>query len=103
MSTDNKPWLIAVVSGPSGLLLALMLARKSVQVLVLEAYDVLDDSPKAAYYGPPAAYEYDRAGVLNEIRQQGFDLIFTCWRKLGSRKTKLLLSLSRSPYDHSWL
>jgi 2-polyprenyl-6-methoxyphenol hydroxylase-like FAD-dependent oxidoreductase len=79
---ESKPWLIVVGAGPSGLLLALMLAKKGIQVLVLEASSVLDDSPRAAYYGPPAAYELGRAGVLDEIRQQGFDPIITCWRKL---------------------
>lgn len=82
MAVAEKPWLIVVGAGPSGLLLALMLAKKGVQVLLLEASNVLDDSPRAAYYGPPAAYELDRAGVLDEIRQQGFDPIITCWRKL---------------------
>ena len=82
MAGDNKPWVIVVGAGPSGLLLALMLAKKGVQVLVLEASAVLDDSPRAAYYGPPAAYELGRAGVLDEIRAQGFDPIITCWRKL---------------------
>lgn len=71
-----------VDAGPFGLLLALMLAKKGVQVLVLEASEVLDESPRAAYYGPPAAYEYDWADARNEIRQQGFDPIITCWRKL---------------------
>ena len=82
MGANSQPWVIVVGAGPSGLLLALLLAKKGVQVLVLEASDVLDDSPRAAYYGPPAAYELDRAGVLDEIRQQGFDPIITCWRKL---------------------
>ena len=82
MAVESNPWTIIVGAGPSGLLLALMLAKKGVQVLVLEAAGVLDDSPRAAYYGPPAAYELDRAGVLDEIRAQGFDPIITCWRKL---------------------
>lgn len=64
------------------MLLALLLSKKDIPVLVLEASDVLDDSPRAAYYGPPAAYELGRAGVLPEIREQGFDPIITCWRKL---------------------
>ena len=82
MAVDGRPWVIVVGAGPSGLLLALMMAKKGVEVLVLEASAELDDSPRAAYYGPPAAYELGRAGVLEEIRAQGFDPIITCWRKL---------------------
>lgn len=82
MIAEQQPWAIIVGAGPSGLLLALMLAKQDVPVLVLEGSPVLDDSPRAAYYGPPAAYELGRAGVLDEIRAQGFDPIITCWRKL---------------------
>ena len=77
-----KPWAIVVGAGPSGLLLALMLSKVNIPVLVLEGSDVLDDSPRAAFYGPPAAYELGRAGVLDEVREQGYDPIITCWRKL---------------------
>jgi 2-polyprenyl-6-methoxyphenol hydroxylase-like FAD-dependent oxidoreductase len=82
MTSPNKPWAVIVGAGPSGLLLALMLAKRNISVTVLEGSDVLDDSPRAAYYGPPAAYELGRAGVLDEIRAQGFDPVVTCWRKL---------------------
>jgi 2-polyprenyl-6-methoxyphenol hydroxylase-like FAD-dependent oxidoreductase len=82
MTTPHKPWAVIVGAGPSGLLLALMLAKRNISVTVLEGSDVLDDSPRAAYYGPPAAYELGRAGVLDEIRAQGFDPLVTCWRKL---------------------
>lgn len=78
----HNPWAIIVGAGPSGLLLALLLAKQNIPVLVLEGSALLDDSPRAAYYGPPAAYELDRAGVLPEIRAQGFDPVVTCWRKL---------------------
>jgi 2-polyprenyl-6-methoxyphenol hydroxylase-like FAD-dependent oxidoreductase len=82
MTSDFKPWTIIVGAGPSGLLLALLLGKKGVPVLVLEGSSELDDSPRAAYYGPPAAYELGRAGVLDEIRAQGHDSEITCWRKL---------------------
>lgn len=78
----ENPWTIVVGAGPSGLLLALMLAQKGVTVLVLEASSELDDSPRAAYYGPPAAYELRRAGVIDDVRNEGFDPAVTCWRKL---------------------
>lgn len=82
MSTNEKPWTIVVGAGPSGLLLALLLAKKGVQVHVLEASAELDDSPRAAYYGPPASHALRTAGVLDEVRAEGFDPTIMCWRKL---------------------
>ncbi|KIW97275.1 uncharacterized protein Z519_02667 [Cladophialophora bantiana CBS 173.52] len=82
MAACEKPWTIIVGAGPSGLLLGLMLAKKGVIVHILEAAGELDDSPRAAYYGPPAAYELRRAGVIDDVRNEGFDPVKTCWRKL---------------------
>jgi 2-polyprenyl-6-methoxyphenol hydroxylase-like FAD-dependent oxidoreductase len=78
----EKPWTIIVGAGPSGLLLGLMLAKKGVPVHILEGSPELDDSPRAAYYGPPAAHALRTAGVIDEIRQDGFDPVIMCWRKL---------------------
>ncbi len=82
MTNPEKPWAIIVGAGPSGLLLALLLAKKGVTVHVLEAAAELDDSPRAAYYGPPAAHALRTAGVIDEIRKDGFDPVTMCWRKL---------------------
>lgn len=82
MASSDKPWVIIVGAGPSGLLLALNLANKGIPVHVLEASSELDDSPRAAYYGPPAACELRRAGLIDEIRKDGFDPVIMCWRKL---------------------
>jgi len=82
MSPSKNPWAIIVGAGPSGLLLGLMLAKKGVTVNILEAAAELDDSPRAAYYGPPAAHELRRAGVIDDVRKEGFDPVITCWRKL---------------------
>ena len=78
----STPFAIIVGAGPSGLLLALLLAKRNIPSLILEASPVLDDSPRAAYYGPPASFELRRAGVLSEIRETGFSPEVTCWRKL---------------------
>jgi 2-polyprenyl-6-methoxyphenol hydroxylase-like FAD-dependent oxidoreductase len=100
MAVDQKPWAVIVGAGPSGLLLALMLAKRNVPVVVLEGSPVLDDSPRAAYYGPPAVFELDRAGVLEEIRAQGFDPIITCWRKLdGTYLAGWDCSVVKDDYD----
>lgn len=87
-------------AGPSGLLLALMLAKKGINIHVLEAAAELDDSPRAAYYGPPASYELRRAGVLDEVRKEGFDPVKMCWRKLdGTYLAGLDLSLMHNDPD----
>jgi 2-polyprenyl-6-methoxyphenol hydroxylase-like FAD-dependent oxidoreductase len=100
MGNEHKPWAVIVGAGPSGLLLALLLAKRNVPVLVLEGSGELDDSPRAAYYGPPAAYELGRAGVLEEIREQGFDPIITCWRKLdGTYLAGWDCSVVKGDYD----
>ena len=100
MMEDFKPWAIVVGAGPSGLLLALMLSKRNIPVLVLEGSDVLDDSPRAAFYGPPAAYELGRAGVLDEVREQGYDPIITCWRKLdGTYLAGWDCSVVKDDYD----
>ncbi|KIV77348.1 hypothetical protein PV11_09148 [Exophiala sideris] len=82
MANSEKSWTIIVGAGPSGLLLGVMLAKKGVSVHIVEASAELDDSPRAAYYGPPAAYELRRAGVIDDIRSEGFDPEMTSWRKL---------------------
>ena len=82
MATSERPWTIIVGAGPSGLLLGLMLAKKGVTVSIVEASAELDDSPRAAYYGPPAAHALRTAGVIDEIRKDGFDPVIMCWRKL---------------------
>ncbi|KAF2156271.1 FAD binding domain-containing protein [Myriangium duriaei CBS 260.36] len=72
--------VLIVGAGPSGLLLALLLARHHIPVTVLEAADQLDAQPRAAHYGPPAMPELRRAGVLDEIRRRGLVLNTLCWR-----------------------
>ncbi|KAJ5679018.1 hypothetical protein N7462_007262 [Penicillium macrosclerotiorum] len=74
--------VLVVGAGPAGLLLALMLSRKGIQVTVLEAGDKLNDQPRATHYSPPAVYELRRAGVLDDVRAEGFTPNKTCWRKL---------------------
>ncbi|EXJ76407.1 uncharacterized protein A1O5_00915 [Cladophialophora psammophila CBS 110553] len=77
-----NPWAIIVGAGPSGLLLALLLSRQGVPVQVVEANDDLDDRPRATHYGGPAVYELRRAGVVDDVRRQGFEPEGVQWRKL---------------------
>lgn len=83
MDSTDSPWVIVVGAGPAGLLLSLMLSKLAgIKVHVLESGSELDVSLRAAYYGPPAAVELRRAGLLDEIRRAGFQPEIFCWRKL---------------------
>jgi 2-polyprenyl-6-methoxyphenol hydroxylase-like FAD-dependent oxidoreductase len=82
MTSKPKPWAIVVGAGPSGLLLGLMLARKGIPVQVIDKSSKLDEQPRATHYGPPAMYELRRAGVVEDLRAQGFHPDGVCWRKL---------------------
>jgi 2-polyprenyl-6-methoxyphenol hydroxylase-like FAD-dependent oxidoreductase len=74
--------VIVVGAGPAGLLLSLLLAKKGISVQTLDAADKLDTLPRATHYAPPAVYELIRAGVIDEVRAQGFIARTVCWRKL---------------------
>jgi 2-polyprenyl-6-methoxyphenol hydroxylase-like FAD-dependent oxidoreductase len=82
MSTPGFKNVIVVGAGPAGLLLSLLLAKKGISVLTVDAADKLDSLPRATHYGPPAVYELIRAGVIDEVRAQGFIPRTVCWRKL---------------------
>lgn len=73
--------VIVVGAGPSGLLLALLLARANIPVTVLEQNHALDPSPRATHFAPPAVYELRRAGVAEQLRDEGFTPKTVCWRK----------------------
>jgi 2-polyprenyl-6-methoxyphenol hydroxylase-like FAD-dependent oxidoreductase len=59
-----------------------MLGKKGIRVQIVEGAGELDDSPRAAYYGPPAAQVLRLAGVIDDVRKEGHDPKVTCWRKL---------------------
>ncbi|KKY27067.1 hypothetical protein UCRPC4_g01292 [Phaeomoniella chlamydospora] len=59
-----------------------MLGRAGIRVTLLDGADTIDDRPRAAHYAPCAIRELARAGVLDDIRSQGFIPGDMCWRKL---------------------
>ncbi|KAK1753707.1 para-nitrophenol 4-monooxygenase [Echria macrotheca] len=79
---EDRPFkkIIIVGAGPSGLLLALLLAKHGIPTLVVEAASHLDQQPRAAHYGTPAIPEFERAGIVDEIRARGLILDTMCWR-----------------------
>ena len=82
MPSTPKPWVIVVGAGPSGLLLGLLLAKRGIRVQLLDLSSGVDNQPRATHYGPPAMYELRRAGVANDVREEGFIPKTVCWRKL---------------------
>ncbi|KAL2820944.1 hypothetical protein BDW59DRAFT_174284 [Aspergillus cavernicola] len=73
--------IIIVGAGPSGLLLGLLLSKQGVEVDLLDADTKVSDQPRAAHYASPAAYELDRAGVLDDVKARGFQFKTMAWRK----------------------
>jgi 2-polyprenyl-6-methoxyphenol hydroxylase-like FAD-dependent oxidoreductase len=73
--------VIIVGAGPSGLLLGLRLAQKSIEVTLLELANELDSKPRATHYASAAVEEFAHADVLEEIREKGFSYNGVCWRK----------------------
>ena len=62
--------------------MSLLLTKQGINVLTIDADDKLDSQPRATHYAPPAVYELIRAGVIDEVREQGFIPRTVCWRKL---------------------
>ena len=88
--------IIIVGAGPSGLLLALLLAqlKPRPEITLLDAAPTLNTAPRATHYGPPAIKMLRKAGVLAKVREGGYLPKRICWRKLdGTRITGLDRSL----------
>jgi 2-polyprenyl-6-methoxyphenol hydroxylase-like FAD-dependent oxidoreductase len=83
MSSNTINHIIIVGAGPSGLILSLLLSRADspIAITLLEAAADLDTNPRAAHYAPSACYDLNRAGVLDDVRKEGFHPDSVCWRK----------------------
>ncbi len=82
--------VIVVGAGPSGLLLTILLAKAGINVELLEMTHELDRNPRASHYADSSLHELERAGVLDELREQGFFPDGVSWRKLDEAKTRLV-------------
>lgn len=94
--------ILIVGAGPSGLILALLLAQHNIPSTVLEAWPELDTRLRATQYGVPATRVFRRAGVLDDIREASITSFPSiCWRRVVD-KAKLIdidLSLTESCDD----
>ena len=63
--------VLIVGAGPVGLLSALALAQKGVEVIVIEADDRLNESPRAAIYFPSTLKAMHELGILDDLENRG--------------------------------
>ncbi|CAG8983900.1 hypothetical protein HYALB_00005540 [Hymenoscyphus albidus] len=63
--------VLIIGAGPSGLILALLLAKSNIKVTLLDAATTIDDRPRAAHYSPSAIRTLRKAGVLDDVRAEG--------------------------------
>lgn len=61
--------------------MAILLAKQGIQVQLLDGAAELDKNPRAAHYAPSAIRELRRAGVLDDIKKDGFIPDAVCWRE----------------------
>ncbi|KAI5923931.1 FAD binding domain-containing protein [Camillea tinctor] len=80
--------ILIVGAGPSGLLLAILLAKHGIPTEILEASHELDKQPRAAIYGSAAVPDLARAGIIEEVRRRGMSPTSMCWRRWA---------------DHGWI
>ncbi|KAK1483531.1 FAD binding domain-containing protein [Colletotrichum cuscutae] len=80
-STNPPTQVIVIGTGPTGLLLSLLLARHSIPVLLLDKSTSLDTQPRATHYAAPANRVLSRANLLARVRQHGIEVGGARWRK----------------------
>jgi 2-polyprenyl-6-methoxyphenol hydroxylase-like FAD-dependent oxidoreductase len=61
-----------------------LLAKQGIEVELLDAGAKLDEQPRAAHYASPAAYELERAGVLDDVKARGITPKGFAWRKMDA-------------------
>lgn len=90
--------MIIVGAGPTGLILGLLLAKQGIHVDILDPGATLDKQPRAAHYASPAAYELDRAGVLDDVTARGINHKKMIWRKVDT-DIVAIMRLDRMPEE----
>ncbi|KAK0937497.1 hypothetical protein LTR29_010935 [Friedmanniomyces endolithicus] len=83
---EDKINVIVVGAGPSGLLLALLLAKQGIEVTVLEKSSEYDKQPRASFYSLPAIHEMKRAGIYEEVSERAFHANGVSWRYIDGTR-----------------
>ncbi|KAK0924974.1 hypothetical protein LTR91_020266 [Friedmanniomyces endolithicus] len=83
---EDKINVIVVGAGPSGLLLALLLAKQGMEVTVLEKSSEYDKQPRASFYSLPAIHEMKRAGIYEEVSERAFHANGVSWRYIDGTR-----------------
>lgn len=80
------------------MILGLLLAKQGIHVDLLDAGATMDKQPRAAHYASPAAYELDRAGVLDDVTARGINPKAMAWRKIDTELVATM-RLDRMPKE----
>lgn len=95
--TKTRPFdsILIVGAGPSGLLLALLLAQHNIPSIVLEAWSYLDTRLRATQYGVPATRIFRRAGLLPDFRAASIPKFpAICWRRVADGEKLIEIDMS---------
>lgn len=71
MSATVETQVVVVGAGPVGMVAALDLARRGIEVVVLEAGEQLSDDSRASTFHPPTLEILDRLGVAEQVHERG--------------------------------
>lgn len=79
---DTSTQVIIVGGGPTGLFLALRLARSGIKTVVLEQEATFSPTPRALGYFGPSQFALQHAGIWEDVKERGYLLTGLSWRKM---------------------
>ena len=79
---DPSNQVIVAGGGPTGLFLALRLARSGIKTVVLEEEAIFSPAARALGYFGPSQFALEHAGIWEDVRDRGYLLTGLSWRKM---------------------